>query len=60
MIKWLPVLMVALIVGNALTILGLTANLPSGVGRLVLIGGPALTLVSAVSIVWIVLATKKK
>lgn len=59
MARLLPALMVTLIVGNLLTILGLTTNLNPSVTRLFLIGGPMLTVVAAVTIVVIVLKAKK-
>ncbi|MFN4213974.1 hypothetical protein [Exiguobacterium sp.] len=52
-------LMIVLIVGNLLTILGLTTNLSSVVTRLFLFGGPTLTVLAAVSIVVIVLKAKR-
>jgi len=55
----LPSLMIGLIVGNLFTILGLTTNLPSGLDRLFLFGGPALTILAAISIVVIVLKRKR-
>lgn len=55
----LPTLMIGLIVGNLFTILGLTTNLPSGLDRLFLFGGPALTILAAISIVVIVLKRKR-
>ncbi|MCT4778000.1 hypothetical protein NQG36_12040 [Exiguobacterium aquaticum] len=51
--------MIGLIVGNLFTILGLTTNLPSGLDRLFLFGGPALTILAAVSIVVIVLQRRR-
>ncbi len=51
--------MVVLIVGNLLTILGLTTNLAPVIARLFLIGGPTLTVLAAVSIVVIVLKAKR-
>lgn len=55
----LPALMIGLIVGNLFTVLGLTTNLPSGLDRLFLFGGPALTLLAAVSIIVIVLQRRR-
>jgi len=55
----LPVLMIGLIVGNLFTILGLTTNLPSGLDRLFLFSGPALTILAAVSIIVIVLQRRR-
>ncbi|KDN58028.1 MAG: hypothetical protein LPJ96_00630 [Exiguobacterium sp.] len=59
MIRYLPVLMIALIVGNLLTILGLTTNLSPLTTRLFLIGGPSMTVITAIAIVVIVLRAKK-
>ncbi len=59
MARFIPALMVVLIVGNLLTILGLTTNLAPVIARLFLIGGPTLTVLAAVSIVVIVLKTKR-
>ncbi|MCC5893411.1 hypothetical protein [Exiguobacterium sp.] len=59
MVRLLPALMIVLIVGNLLTILGLTTNLSSVVTRLFLFGGPTLTVLAAVSIVVIVLKAKR-
>lgn len=58
MIRFLPVLMVLLIVGNLFTILGLTTNLSSGSTRFFLIGGPVLTVFAAIAVVMIVLKRK--
>ncbi|RHB48980.1 hypothetical protein [Exiguobacterium sp. AM39-5BH] len=55
----LPVLMLALIVGNLFTILGLTTSLPFGLNRLFLFGGPALTVLATVSIIGIVLHRRR-
>ncbi|WP_138858607.1 hypothetical protein [Exiguobacterium mexicanum] len=57
--RFLPVLMVLLIVGNLFTILGLTTNLSSASTRFFLISGPALTVCAALSIVIIVLKRKR-
>lgn len=59
MARVLPALMVMLIVGNLLTILGLTTNLNPFVTRLFLISGPMLTFGAAVTIVAIVWKAKK-
>jgi hypothetical protein len=56
--RFLPTLMIVLIVGNLFTILGLTTNLSSEITRAFLFGGPALTVLAAVSIVVIVLKRK--
>lgn len=55
----LPVLMLGLIVGNLFTILGLTTNLSPVLTRLFLFGGPALTILAAISIVVIVLRQRR-
>ncbi|TCI21354.1 hypothetical protein EVJ33_07990 [Exiguobacterium sp. SL-10] len=57
--RFLPVLMVLLIVGNLFTILGLTTNLSSGSTRFFLVGGPTLTVFAAISIIVIVLKRKR-
>lgn len=55
MYRFLPMLMIALIVGNFFTILGLTTNLSSGITCVFLFAGPGLTVLAAISIGVIVL-----
>ncbi|TCI26319.1 hypothetical protein EVJ27_11125 [Exiguobacterium sp. SH3S2] len=57
--RLLPMLMVGLIVGNLFTILGLTTNLSPSIDRVFLFGGPAVTFITAVGIVFVVLKMKR-
>lgn len=57
--RLLPMLMIGLIVGNLFTILGLTTNSSPLLDRIFLFGGPALTLIAAVGIVWTALKMKR-